>query len=119
MKHMRGVVITGQNTLAVSGQCPLPEEPCPTGAFIKPLIWSPCTSDAHLCATGCASLPYLLGKAVGHEMCGEIVQVGPEVHDFQVGDRVTLRTDCTSSTLEDAQWASGRGRCDGPGRTDH
>ena len=28
---------------------------------------------------------------------------------FQVGDRVTLRTDCTSSTLEDAQWASGVG----------
>lgn len=38
---------------------------------------------------------------------------------FQVGDRVTLRTDCTSSTLEDAQWASRRGRCEGPGRTDH
>ncbi len=28
---------------------------------------------------------------------------------FQVGDRVTLHTDCTSSTLEDAQWASGVG----------
>ena len=90
MKYMKGVVITGQNTLAVSGQCPLPEEPCPTGAFIKPLIWSPCTSDAHLCATGCASLPYLLGKAVGHEMCGEIVQVGPEVRDFQAGDKVIV-----------------------------
>ncbi len=62
MKHMKGVVITGQNTLAISDQCPLPEEPCATGAFIKPLIWSPCTSDAHLCATGCASLPYLLAR---------------------------------------------------------
>ena len=90
MKYMKGVVITGQNTMAVSGRCPLPEKPCPTGAFIRPLIWSPCTSDAHLCATGCASLPYLLGKAVGHEMCGEIVQVGPEVHDFQVGDQVIV-----------------------------
>ena len=28
---------------------------------------------------------------------------------FQVGDRVSLHTDCTSSTLEDAQWASGVG----------
>lgn len=90
MNYMKGVVITGQNTMAVSDRCPLPEEPCPTGAFIRPLIWSPCTSDAHLCATGCASLPYLLGKAVGHEMCGEIVKVGPEVHDFQVGDRVIV-----------------------------
>ena len=90
MKYMRGVVITGQNTLAVSDRCPLPEKLCPTGALIRPLIWSPCTSDAHLCATGCASLPYLLGKAVGHEVCGEIVKTGADVHDFQVGDKVIV-----------------------------
>lgn len=57
MEYRKGVVITGKNTMAVSDHCPIPEEPCPTGAFIKPLIWSPCTSDAHLCATGCALLP--------------------------------------------------------------
>ncbi len=90
MKQMKGVVITGKNTLAVSDSCPLPEEICPTGALIRPLIWSPCTSDAHLCATGCASLPYLLGKAVGHEMCGVITQVGSDVHDFKPGDRVIV-----------------------------
>ena len=90
MKRMKGVVITGTNTLAVSEDCPLPEKICPTGALIRPLIWSPCTSDAHLCATGCASLPYLLGKAVGHEMCGEMIEVGPEVHDFKPGDRVIV-----------------------------
>ena len=76
--------------MAISENCPLPEQICPTGALIRPLIWSPCTSDAHLCATGCSSLPYLLGKAVGHEMCGEITEVGPEVRDFKVGDRVIV-----------------------------
>ena len=76
--------------MAVSDRCPVPEEPCPTGALIRPLIWSPCTSDAHLCATGCASLPYLVGKAMGHEMCGEITKVGAEVQDFHVGDRVIV-----------------------------
>ena len=90
MRNMKGVVITGKNTLAVSDRCPVPEEPCPTGALIRPLIWSPCTSDAHLCATGCASLPYLIGKAVGHEMCGEIVKTGSDVRDFKVGDRVMV-----------------------------
>lgn len=54
------------------------------------MIWSPCTSDAHLCATGCASLPYLIGKAVGHEMCGEITRVGEAVRDFKVGDKVIV-----------------------------
>lgn len=90
MKYCKGVVITGENTMAVSDRCPVPEEPCPTGALIRPLIWSPCTSDAHLCATGCASLPYLVGKAMGHEMCGEITKVGAEVQDFHVGDRVIV-----------------------------
>lgn len=90
MQTMRGVVITGKGSLAVSEDCPLPEAPCATGAFIKPLIWSPCTSDVHLCETGCESLPYLLGKAIGHEMCGEIVKVGDDVHDFKVGDKVIV-----------------------------
>lgn len=39
MEYRKGVVITGKNTMAVSDHCPIPEEPCPTGAFIKPLIW--------------------------------------------------------------------------------
>lgn len=90
MKHMKGVVIAGKNSLAIRDDCPLPAEICPTGALIRPLIWSPCTSDAHLCATGCASLPYLLNKAVGHEMCGEITRIGADVHDFKVGDRVIV-----------------------------
>lgn len=76
--------------MEISNHCPIPEEPCSTGAFIRPLIWSPCTSDAHLCATGCASLPYLIGKAVGHEMCGEVVKTGAAVRDFKAGDRVIV-----------------------------
>ena len=87
---MKGIVITGQNKIEISENCPLPGKICPTGALIRPLIWSPCTSDAHLCATGCASLPYLIGKAVGHEMCGEIVEIGSDVHDFKVGDKVIV-----------------------------
>ena len=90
MKKMRGAVITGKGTMAISDECPLPDAPCPTGAFIRPLIWSPCTSDAHLCETGCESLPYLLGKAVGHEMCGEVVEVGADVRDFKAGDEVIV-----------------------------
>ena len=90
MKTVKGVVIAGPSRMELRDDCPLPEQLCPTGARIRPLIWSPCTSDAHLCATGCAALPYLLGKAVGHEMCGEIVEVGTEVRDFRVGDWVIV-----------------------------
>lgn len=90
MKTMKGAVISAKGKIEISGSCPLPDRICPEGALIRPLIWSPCTSDAHLCATGCASLPYLLGKAVGHEMCGVITQVGENVHDFKPGDKVIV-----------------------------
>ncbi len=90
MKTMKGAVITGPGKIEISEKCPLPDKIVPTRALIKPLIWSPCTSDAHLCATGCESLPYLIGKAVGHEMCGVITEIGEDVHDFKVGDRVIV-----------------------------
>lgn len=92
MRKMKGVVIAGKGKMAVSDSCPVPEPEniVPTGALVRPLIWSPCTSDAHLCETGAASLPYLVGKAVGHEMCGEITAVGPEVKDFKPGDKVIV-----------------------------
>lgn len=90
MKKMKGVVISGKGKLEISNNCPLPDKINSQGAIIKPLIWSPCTSDAHLCKTGCESLTYLLGKAVGHEMCGVVEEVGEDVKDFKVGDKVIV-----------------------------
>ena len=92
MLKMRGVAITGKKQLEIKNDCPLPEEIVPTGAIVRPDIWSVCTSDAHLYEIGCASHPYLVGKAAGHEMCGTITKVGPEVKDFEVGDRVVVCT---------------------------
>ena len=36
----------------------------------------------------------------GHELCGEIVEVGPEVHGFAVGDRVTVPFCCGCGVCE-------------------
>ena len=41
MKQMKGVVISGVNQMEVRTDCPLPEKIVPTGALIRPLIWSP------------------------------------------------------------------------------
>lgn len=90
MKTMKSVVIQDKGIVKISDQCVLPDQINPYGAIIKPLIWSPCTSDTHLCETGCESLPYLLGKAIGHEMCGIVEEVGTEVHDFKIDDRVIV-----------------------------
>lgn len=63
MKTMKGVVISEKGKLEISDKCPLPDEINSQGAIIKPLIWSPCTSDAHLCETGCASLAIFVRKS--------------------------------------------------------
>lgn len=43
-----------------------------------------------------AALPGLPRKYLGHELVGDVVEVGPEADEFQVGDRVTLRIDWPS-----------------------
>lgn len=90
MLKTKGCVISGPGIMTIRDDCPLPDKICPTGALIKPLIWSPCTSDAHLCETGCQALPYLIGKPVGHEMCGEVIAVGEDVKEIKPGDRVIV-----------------------------
>jgi threonine dehydrogenase-like Zn-dependent dehydrogenase len=89
MTTQKGVAITGKGKVELTDVV-YADTIVPTGARIKPLIWSPCTSDVHQCETGCATLPYLIGKATGHEMVGEVTEVGPEVKDFKVGDIVTV-----------------------------
>ena len=74
MKRMKGVVITGTNTLAVSEDCPLPEKICPTGALIRPLIWSPCTRDADPSADLVAL--HQRRSSVRHRLCVSALPAG-------------------------------------------
>jgi 2-desacetyl-2-hydroxyethyl bacteriochlorophyllide A dehydrogenase len=45
-----------------------------------------CGSDLHSYTTGAFIRP---GQVMGHEFCGEVVEVGPNVRGIGVGDRVT------------------------------
>lgn len=62
----------------------------PYDAIARPLAVSPCTSDVHLIETG--AIPTVFGKVLGHEGVGIIEEVGDQVKDFKVGDRVILPT---------------------------
>lgn len=112
MRTTKGIVIAGKNQIEVRNDCPLPDKVNPTGAIIKPEIWSVCTSDAHLCATGCATHPYLIGRATGHEMCGVVEEVGEEVKDFKPGDRVVVCTKMPNWRSYEAQDGYYRGNTD-------
>lgn len=60
----------------------------PNDAIVKTLAVAPCTSDIHTVYEG--GIGERFDLTLGHEACGEIVEVGELVKDFKVGDRVLV-----------------------------
>lgn len=58
--------------------------PCgPQDAILKPLAVCICSSDCHISKT----VPENVQLALGHEVVGQIIEVGSQVKDFKVGDK--------------------------------
>ncbi|MCF0123382.1 MAG: zinc-binding dehydrogenase [Ruminiclostridium sp.] len=55
-------------------------------AVVRPLMAAPCTSDVHNVAIDCLAP----NRILGHEGLGEVVEVGPLVRDFRVGELVAI-----------------------------
>lgn len=60
----------------------------PTDAICRPLAVAPCTSDIHTVYEGAIGERH--DMILGHEACGEIVEVGKLVKDFKPGDKVLV-----------------------------
>ena len=60
----------------------------PRDAIIKVTLTAICGSDLHLYDGYIPSMQK--GDILGHEFMGEVVEVGPEVHNLEVGDRVVV-----------------------------
>lgn len=60
----------------------------PYDAIVRPLAISPCTSDIHTVFEGAIGDRH--DMILGHEAVGEIVEIGSEVKEFKVGDRVIV-----------------------------
>ena len=57
----------------------------PLDAICKPIAMCPCTSDVHITELN------MYGECVlGHEVVGQVVEVGSEVKDFKPGDKVMV-----------------------------
>ncbi|TET39072.1 MAG: hypothetical protein E3J65_04325 [Dehalococcoidia bacterium] len=74
-------------------EVPDPELPGPKWVKIKPMITGVCGSDMGIFAcresltlAPFASYPFV----VGHEVCGEIIELGNEVEGFEMGERVGI-----------------------------
>jgi alcohol dehydrogenase len=94
---MHNVVITGPGAVEVR-EAPDPVPPGPDGAVVAVETSAICGSDMHFYD---GDMPVGAGVAVGHEFIGTVVDVGPEVSNIRVGDRVL------------ASAVAGCGRCDG------
>ena len=60
----------------------------PLDAICKPLALAPCTSDVHTVWEGAIGERH--NMILGHEGCGEVVEVGSLVKDFKPGDKVLV-----------------------------
>ncbi|QXC61641.1 alcohol dehydrogenase catalytic domain-containing protein [Aquihabitans sp. G128] len=94
---MRHVVIDGPGSVQVQ-DAPDPVAPGLDGAVVEVDATAICGSDLHFYD---GDLPAGGGVAVGHEFLGTVVEVGPNVGRFHVGDRVLTAS------------VAGCGHCDG------
>lgn len=89
----RGVVYQGPGIVTVEN-IPFPKlyhdgqnRPCPHGAIIKCIATNICGSDQHMVHGRTTAST---GMILGHEITGEVIQVGPEVEFIKVGDIVSV-----------------------------
>lgn len=68
---------------------PLPKITDPRDVIIKPTISAICTSDVHIVAGHMQSVA-IPPKIMGHEFCGEVVEIGSAVEGWKVGDRTVV-----------------------------
>ena len=72
-----------------------PDYVCDSDSVIcRPLAVAPCSSDVHSAME--MEGDYLKNRILGHESIGQIIEVGSNVKDFKVGDKVVIP--CTTPT---------------------
>lgn len=70
---------------------PRPHLQEPTDAIVRVTLGSICTSDLHIKH---GSVPRAVkGVTIGHEMVGTVEEIGNDVHNVKVGDRVTVNVE--------------------------
>lgn len=81
---MRHVFVSAPDTYALV-EAPDPTITAPTDVVVKVTATTVCGSDAHLIA-GHMGTPF--GFALGHELIGEVVEIGAAVNNLAPGDKV-------------------------------
>ncbi|MCT2282452.1 alcohol dehydrogenase catalytic domain-containing protein, partial [Micromonospora chalcea] len=84
---MKALLWQGVNELSVD-EVPDPTMRNEQDAIIRVRKTATCGSDLHLLG---GYIPFMeRGDVLGHEFLGEVVEVGPQVREHKVGDRVVV-----------------------------
>jgi alcohol dehydrogenase len=86
-KTMKAVVYHGPGKISLD-DVPVPTIKEPTDAILKVTTSTICGTDIHIQHGGVATCPP--GTILGHEFCGEVVELGSSVKNFKVGDKVAV-----------------------------
>jgi len=86
-RTMKAVVYHGPKKISLD-EVPVPRLIEPDDAILKVTTSTICGTDIHIQAGGLESVKP--GTIIGHEFCGEIAELGPNVHGFEIGDRVAV-----------------------------
>jgi L-iditol 2-dehydrogenase len=89
VEKMKAAVITGLNLLEVK-DVPIPRIE-PQSVLIKVHSCAVCGSDIRIFETGNPRVKY--PAIIGHEISGEIIEIGEGVNRFKVGDQIALGAD--------------------------
>ncbi len=114
-KTMKALVYRGPGKIALE-DVPMPQIIEPDDAIVRVTTSTICGTDIHIQAGGMPEIE--TPKIIGHEFCGEIVEVGPAVKNVKVGDQcavscITQCGDCyyckrgTYSHCETGGWTLG------------
>lgn len=87
MKDMQAALLYGKEDIRME-RATLPEME-PQGLLIRVLTCGICGSDSRMFFNG-PSARYINPVILGHEICGEVVEVGPELSDYRPGDLVGI-----------------------------
>lgn len=84
---MKALVYRGPEQIALE-DVPVPKIIEPDDAIIKVTTSTICGTDIHIWHGGMPEVEP--GRIIGHEFCGEVVEVGPAVRNAKVGDKVAV-----------------------------
>ncbi len=84
---MKALVYRGPEKIALE-DVPIPKIIAPDDAIVKVTLSTICGTDIHIWHGGMPEVE--TPRIIGHEFCGEVVEVGPAVRNAKVGDKVAV-----------------------------